>query len=95
MNTNIVSTTELQRNIKDVLARLNTLNEPIMVIRDSQLAAVMLPFAEFKRLSMLEKEVLKEKMEKILLKMAKRNRNISDKEIDADIEQARRAIRRS
>lgn len=95
MNTNIVSTTDLQRNTKEVLARLNTSNEPIMVVRDSQLAAVMLPFAEFKRLSELEKEILKEKMEKILSKMARHNRNVPDKELNEDIEKARRATRSS
>lgn len=95
MNTNIVSTTELQRNIKEVLARLHNSNEPIMVVRDSQPAAVMLPFAEFKRLSELEKEVLKEKMEKILSKMASHNRNVPDKELNEDIEEARRTTRRS
>lgn len=92
MNTNIVSTTDLQRHIKEVLAKLHSSNEPIMVVRDSQLEAVMLPFAEFKRLSELEKEVLKEKMEKILSKMARHNRNVPDKELNEDIEEARRAI---
>lgn len=95
MNTNIVSTTELQRNIKQVLERLNASSEPLVVVRDSQPEAVMLQYSEFKRLSGIEKEVLKEKMEIILRKMANRNRNISDKELNADIEEAKRATRRS
>lgn len=95
MNTNIVSTTELQRNIKQVLERLNASSEPLVVVRDSQPEAVMLPYSEFKRLSALEKEVLKEKMGKILSKMARHNRNVPDKELNEDIEEARHAPRRS
>lgn len=95
MDVNIVSTTEIQRNFKRVLDRMKASSEPLVVVRDSQPEAVMLQYSEFKRLSELEREVLKEKMEKILKRMAKHNRNISDKELNADIAAARRATRSS
>ena len=93
MNINIVSTTELQRNMKKVLEKLNSSSEPLVVVRDSTPAAVMLSYSEYKRLSGFEKEMLKEKMLKILDEMAKRNKKFSDKEINADIEEAIRFAR--
>ena len=88
MNINIVSTTELQRNIKKVLEKLNSSSEPMVVVRDSVPAAVMLSYSEYKRLSSFEKEILKEKMMKILDEMAKNNKNVSDKELNEDIKEA-------
>lgn len=95
MDINIVSTTELQRNIKKVLEKLNSSTEPLLVVRDSEPTAVMLSYSEYKRLSGFEKEILKEKMRKILEERSIRYKNVSDKELNADIEEARRAIRRS
>lgn len=94
MDINIVSTTELQRNIKKVLERLNSSTEPLIVVRDSQPVAVMLTYTEYKRLSSFEKEVISEKMKKILGNVAKRNKKFSDKEINEDIEEAIRIVRR-
>lgn len=58
MNTSIVSTTDLQRNIKNVLSRLKSSNEPMVVVRDSIPTAVLLPFSEYKTLTDLEKQIL-------------------------------------
>lgn len=95
MDTNIISSTELQRNMRKILAHLNTSKEPLIVVRDSKPAAVIMRYEEFRRLSGLEKQVLKQKMEEILREREKHYRNISDKELNADIERARRAVRRS
>ncbi|OGF98699.1 hypothetical protein A3D78_04510 [Candidatus Gottesmanbacteria bacterium RIFCSPHIGHO2_02_FULL_39_14] len=88
MDTNIVSTTELQRNIKSVLDKLNDNNEPLIVVRDSKPKAVMMPYSEYKRLSSLEKEVIRLQMEKVWEKMRIINKNVSDKELNKDIEEA-------
>lgn len=88
MDTNIVSTTELQRNIKSVLAQLDKSSEPLIVVRDSKPKAVMLQYSEYKRLSGMEKEVLKLQMEQLWEKMRLKNKNISDKELDRDITEA-------
>ena len=94
MDTNIISTTDLQRNIKSVLEKLNNINEPLIVVGDSKPKAVMMQYGEYKRLSNIEKEILKLQMEKILDKMRIRNKNIPDKEIDRDIEEAIKYARR-
>ena len=88
MDINIISTTELQRNIKSVLERLEKNNKPLIVVKDSRPKAVMIRFNEYKRLSELEKGMLKKKMEEILEEMAKRNAKFSDEEIDRDIGEA-------
>lgn len=94
MDTNIVSTTELQRNMRQVLAKLDSSNAPLFVVRDSKPAAVVLSLAEYRRLSGLESDLLKQKMQALLRDRAKRFKHISDKELDADIEEALRAVRR-
>lgn len=90
MNINIVSTTELQRNIKKVLEKLNSSTEPLVVVRDSQPEAVMVPYAEFKRLSEIEKEMLRKRMEEVWERMRKKNAKVSLKEIDKVIEETKK-----
>lgn len=94
MNTNIVSTTDLQRNIKDVLARLHSSNEPIMLVRDSQLEAVILPYSEFKRISEIEKQMVKKQMEEVWERMRKKNAKVPMKKINEVIEEAKKYARR-
>lgn len=95
MDTNIVSTTQLQRNIKAVLERLDKSNEPLIIVKDSKPKAVMLHYDEYKRLSEMEKNLLKSKMEEILDEMAKKNAKFSDEEINRDIKEAIKHVRRS
>ena len=94
MDMNIVSTTEIQRNFKRVLDRLNATSEPLVVVRDSQPEIVMLPYLEYKRLSEIEKQMVKQQMEMVWEKMRKKNAKVSDKELNADIEEAVRYARR-
>ena len=93
MNTNIVSATEVQRNFRQVLERLQSSKEPIIVIRDSKPTAVMLPYLEYKRYISLEKDILKTKMEAIWKDLYAKNKNIPEKEIESDIEEALRNTR--
>lgn len=87
MDTNIVSTTELQRNIRSVLDKLNDSNESLIVVRDSKPKAVLMQYGEYKRLSNMEKEILKLKMEQLWEKMRLKNKNVPDEELDRDIEE--------
>lgn len=90
----IVSTTDLQRNIKKVLEKLNSSTEPLVVVRDSEPKAVMLQYSEFKRLSEIEKQMIRKEMEEVLEIMRKRNAKVPMKEIDKVIEEAIRYARR-
>ena len=95
MNSDIVSSTDLQRDIKEVLSKLNTTKKPLVVVRDSKPTAVLLTFAEYRRLSDIERQLLKSQMEDIWADMRKRNANVSDKKLDKIIEEAKRYVRGS
>lgn len=95
MNANIVSTTEIQRNFRQVLKKLDSAKEPLMIVRDSQPEAVMMTFSEYKRLSSLEKEIVKIQMERIWDEMRRKNKHVSDEEIDKAVTQARKYAKRS
>lgn len=94
MYTNLINTTDIQRDFKEVMARLSESSEPLVVIRDSRPAAVMMSFTEYQRLASLEKKILKDQMKEILKKLSVANKNISDRELNLDIEAARHATRR-
>lgn len=91
MDLQIVSSTHVQRNLKSVLARLHA---PVLVVRDSVPAAVMLPYLEYQRLANLEKAQLKKHMEDVLRAMDTQHKDISGAQVDQDIAEARRATRR-
>lgn len=95
MNSDIVSSTDLQRDIKAVLTKLNVTKQPLIVVRDSKPTAVLLTFAEYRRLSDLEKLLLKTQMEDIWADMRKRNAHVSDKEINKVIAEAKKHVRRN
>lgn len=94
INTNIISSTDVQRNFTQVLQKLRDSHEPLVVVRDSRPAAVMMGYAEYRRLFALEKQLVTVRFEKLWQEMAKHNANISDEELNADIERAKRYAKR-
>lgn len=94
MNPQFVRSTDIQRNFKRVLAKLHASNEPVVVLRDSVPEAVMLTYAEYQVLSEFRKQEVRARMEEVWEEMRKRNANISDKELNADIERAKRYTKR-
>ena len=91
MNLQIASTTQLQRNMKQVLAKLDS---PVLLLRDSAPAAVMLSYGEYQRLANLEKQLLKKQMDDVLRSMDQKNRKTPDRVLNAAIKKARRAVSR-
>ncbi len=94
IDTNIISSTQVQRNFTQVLQKLRSSNEPLVVVRDSVPEAVMMGYAEYRRLFALEKQLITARFEKLSEEMAKHNANISDEELNADIERAKRYAKR-
>lgn len=94
LNTNIISSTDVQRNFTQVLAKLRSSNEPLVVVRDSQPAAVMMGYEEFKRFSEIEKQLVKAKMELVWETLRKKNKNVSDEELNKLIAEAKRYAKR-
>lgn len=94
LDTNIISSTQVQRNFTQVLAKLRSSSEPLVVVRDSVPEAVMMPYGEYQQFAAFKKHLLKEKMEKIWEEMTIHNANVSDEELNADIERAKRYAKR-
>lgn len=90
----MVTVTQIQRNFKHILDNLVPKN-PTLIIRDSIPEAVILSFEEYKRLSNLEKDHLKMSVLANLDLIHQKNQNISDEEIDRDIEYAKKHAPRS
>lgn len=90
MNLQTVSATNLQRNIRSVL---DNLNEPTLIIRDSQPVAVIQSVDDYLRAEELKKEVLKKEFSKLMETRSKATKKYSDKEIDRNIAEAINAIR--
>lgn len=85
----MVTVTQIQRNFKHILDNLVPKN-PTLIIRDSVPEAVILSFEEYKRLSSLERETIKNRMLSIMDNLAEKNKNISFEELDRDIEYAKK-----
>ncbi len=94
INTNIISSTQIQRNLTQVLQKLRDSHEPLVVVRDSVPAAVMMAYTEYQELATLKKQLLKKKMEEIWDAMRIKNTDVSDEELNADIERAKRYAKR-
>ncbi|MBI4065043.1 type II toxin-antitoxin system Phd/YefM family antitoxin [Candidatus Gottesmanbacteria bacterium] len=94
MNYQFVRTTDIQRNFKSILEKLHASNEPVVVLRDSVPEVVMVPYTEYQELSLIKRQLLRTRMDEIWETMRKRNANVSDEEINAVIEQAKRYAKR-
>ena len=82
MNTNIISSTDVQRNFTQVLQKLRSSNEPLVVVRDSQPAAVMMQYDAYKRILEVERQLAKARMELVWESMRKKNKNVSDVQLN-------------
>lgn len=94
MNTNIISSTQVQRNFTQVLAKLQSSNEPLVVVRDSQPAAVMMQYDAYKRILEVERQLAKARMELVWETLRKKNKNVSDGELNKLIAEAKRYAKR-
>ncbi len=94
LNTNIISSTDVQRNFTQVLAKLRNSSEPLVVVRDSVPAAVLIQYADYQEFAELKKQLLKKKMEEIWEDMRKKNVHVTDKILNEDIERAKKYAKR-
>ncbi len=94
MSTNIISSTQVQRNFTQVLQKLRSSNEPLVVVRDSQPAAVMMQYDAYKRILEVERQLAKARMELVWETLRKKNKNVSDEELNKLITEAKRYAKR-
>lgn len=77
------------------MVRLNSTDDPLVVVKDSRPQAVLISYSEYQRLSGLEKSQLKVQMENVLREMAAKNSKVKDEQLNKDIREARYASGRS
>lgn len=94
LDTNIISSTDVQRNFTQVLAKLRSSSEPLVVVRDSVPAAVMMQYDAYKRILEVERQLAKARMELVWETLRKKNKNVSDGELNKLITEAKRYAKR-
>jgi prevent-host-death family protein len=89
----IIGVTELQRNFRAVFDEVARDHMPYILTRGSRPEAAIISYEEFSRfLAWKEQEVVAE-FDRAMLRLAERNANYADDEIDADVDAALAEVR--
>lgn len=89
----IIGVTELQRSFRAVFDEVARDHMPYVLTRGSRPEAAIIPYDEFIRfLTWKEQEVVAE-FDRAMLRLAERNANYGDEEIDADVDAALAEVR--
>lgn len=81
-----VSITDLKRHLKSLLDQVALSKQSLILTRDSQPEAALIPYEDYLRLQRLEEQEAFEAFDGVLKKMAEVNAHFSDEEIEADLE---------
>lgn len=92
MDLQTVTTTQVQRGFGKIL---DTLDEPVLVMRDSMPEAVVMPYDDYRVLVNRKKRDDWLEIKKMLAGIHKRNAHIPDEEVNRDIEEALAYVRGS
>lgn len=91
MNLQIVSTTQIQRNLASIL---NYLEEPVIVVRDSQPEAVLMPYDDYANFAKESRAELARSIKQSLAVIQGKFSALSDKKLNELIEEAKTYARR-
>ena len=91
----ITGVTELQRNFKRVFDEVTREKAAHVLTRKSRPEAVLLPYDEYVRLTQLNASEITMRFERILARMRAANARFADEEIDADLRQATKTVRKT
>ncbi|MCL5998117.1 MAG: type II toxin-antitoxin system Phd/YefM family antitoxin [Chloroflexi bacterium] len=91
----IVGVTELQRNFKQVFDEVTKGKSAHILTRKSRPEAVLLPYEEYLRLTQLSDSEVTTRFNRILARMRAVNAPYSDQEIESDLAQATKAMRKA
>jgi len=91
MTMNTVTVTDLQRHPKRIL---DSLDKPVVVMRDSRPKAVIVDYQEYQRMRDFEDDKLGREFEGLLGQMQARNRGVDEKKVDELIKEALHAAGR-
>ncbi len=91
MNLQLVSTTQVQRNLASIL---NYLDEPVIVVRDSKPEAVLLPYDDYSKFVKKSRADLALSIKRSLAGIKSKFDDLTDKQLDRLITQAKTYARR-
>jgi prevent-host-death family protein len=86
----IVGVTELQRRFKGIFDEVVNRGTPYILTRGSRPEAALLPYEEFLRYQEFQEKEILARFDRLVDRMAKQNERFSDKEIEEDIQEARK-----
>mgnify|MGYP001575447686 CR=1 FL=1 len=90
MNMQTVTSTDIQRNYRSIV---NSLSEPVVVMRDSRPEVVVVDYFEFLELKQIKDKSDIDELEKLLDRVHAKNAHIPAKEMKKDIDEAFRYVR--
>lgn len=91
----IAGVTELQRNFKRMFDAVTKKKSALVLTRKSRPEAVMLPYDEYLRMVQWRESEIVARFERISARMRAANAHFTDDEIEADLTQAAREIRKA
>jgi len=89
-----VGVTELQRQLRSVLAEVIGDNVPYVLTQDSEPQAVIVPYQEFMRWQALQEQDVLRRVDALVLRMKESNAHYSEAEVAAEVEAAVQEVRR-
>ena len=85
----IVGVTELQRRFKKIFDEVVNRGTPYILTRGSRPEAALLPYEEFLRFQELQEKDILNRFGRLIDRMADQNERFSEREVAADIREAR------
>ncbi len=89
----IIGVSELQRRFRDVFDEVSKKRVPYVLTRGSRPEAVLIPYEDFLRFQQVEESEVLERFDKVWERLAKVNASVSEDEVAADVQAARKQTR--
>ena len=90
----IIGTTELQRNFREVVDEIAESGQPYILTRGSRAEVVLVPYDEYARLKAAAGRDIVYEVDQVLARMRRRNADVAEDEVLADVARARAEARR-
>lgn len=90
MNFQTVTSTDIQRGFRSILDHLS---DPVVVMRDSRPAAVVVDYEQYLRMTRLEEQGRVRDIEKMLKNMRTHNARIPASDVKKDVDKALATVR--
>ena len=88
----IIGVTELQRRFRSVFDEVAHDHIPYILTRGSRPEAALISYEEYVQYQAFKEEAIKARFDELLARMAKRNADVDEDELNSDIDTAREAI---